>query len=292
MQEETCSRKAEKVVSLTQEEEEALSRQAEIPVFRLMDLTDPTGGGSCVAIKLGTKLFLATAAHVVHARHEYEIILPDRVGSLKYPFVDIHKDEDSDVAALEIKSSMVNVFRDEFICQDQLLCHFDQQHAWPAIVIGYPSELLGHGRVTSAIPGINIVVRPTRAFTLHTSTIPKEKWPLRARPLYDIFLNYEQYKAEKTAMKCLHSGNAGVTAQVFHRKPPAMPGISGGAIWLKRVTQNPVWKPSLQLIGLQVSWVSEIPRIRGTLIRRWLDLVGRHYPDLREIISGIHENKI
>jgi len=279
-------------LTLRQEEQVALARQAHRPVFRLIDRTNTAGGGSCVAIKLGTRLFLATAAHVVYQKHDYELILPDRTAEPVNQFVAKYTNKEDDVASLEISPPDHCVFSDAFVHEADLLTCLSQDREWPVLVVGYPGEYIRPTRETTLPSNTILRARRVDAYTLCTETIPVANWPknLLDRPVdpsRDLFIGYYP----EARMRLLHRSNAGITPPSFTKDPPSMQGMSGGAVWLERFKVGRIIQPSSQLIGLQVSWKLEARRLRGTLIGRWLELVEKNYPDLRKAISAVRRNR-
>jgi hypothetical protein len=63
------------------------------------------------------------------------------------------------------------------------------------------------------------------------------------------------------------------------------PGLSGGGIWDQGLAPGEVWTPgSARLIAIQCSWHPTKRYVRGTLLRHWVRLISRDYPDLRDLI--------
>ena len=64
-------------------------------------------------------------------------------------------------------------------------------------------------------------------------------------------------------------------------------GVSGGGVWLEppTPTEPKLWQPVVRLVAVEISQGKKW--IRGTLIRHWLNILLRHYPELNEEIAVI-----
>lgn len=248
-------------------QQEANCLQAEKHTWRLLDLDDNTWG-SGVAVKIGSRHFLATAEHVIPKRHKLEVLQPGRNAPVPQDFADFHCADRSagvDVGLLELSLEQADAIGD-FIGVDNILTGYDRRRRLPALVCGFPVENRG-GRGTA----LTEILRP-------------QKWPakvkfcLRDDPGIELEL-----AAERDIIL------------VYERWSPRIPdpiGMSGGGVWIDSSQYRTVYAPGVQLIGLQVGFKADRMMLRGIRIAHWLDLVAEHYSDVAEEISRVKKRRL
>lgn len=256
----------------------AMTEQAHCSTYRLIDETDRTAGGTCVAIELDKRCYFATAAHVVPPGHKFKIVLRDSIAPSIDSFSAIERDVEADVAFLEVHPERVGLLseRASFVDRSRLVTTFDNDREQNVIVLGYPGELLDQQEPQSISSTLEVHPVYCSAFTYLTTTRPISDWPHSAswrRPpdlSRDVFLQY----TPESKMQVSHRSNAGTERASTNRQPPELPGISGGGIWIEpSQREGDIWSPSLQLLALQVDAKPTDHWLRGTLIDRWLRLI-------------------
>ena len=269
----------------------AESHHVHTSVFRLADRDAPDMGGSCVPVKLGSRYFVATAAHVVPTGHRFEIILREPPGRCFDQFESIKRDADVDVAALELPQSAGPLIKDSCVTEDQILTGLDQENVWPVIVIGYPGQFAKLLREDVICPDHTVQHYGCSTFTYHGESLPYAEWPTARldrlpKKGRDLFVHYDPEKQQQ--LERLHPQIAGRAGPLTQGLPPRMPGMSGGGIWVvPRKTVKGIWEPEAYLVALDVDWNAQEKWLRGTLIDLWLGLVGKSYPDLLACIQRI-----
>lgn len=285
--------------SASDEEINAVVHHAHNSVMRLVDRTALDKGGSCVPIKIGSKFFLATAAHVIPDGHEMSAVVRRPQGRCIDNFLARHQDDRTDVGLLELDSSDAWHLRDNFVPEDQILITLDQEEEWPVVVVGYPGVYCAPVFREDIPPDAALEVRAWNAFTYYGFTVPFSEWPnvdplsRSSDKLRDMFINYDPSDKEaQFEMRALHPNNAGSGMPTIKHRPPPPHGMSGGGVWLARESlKGGIWQPAALLVALQVSWKKSEGWMRGILIGEWLKLVERNYPDLKENIAAIRKNE-
>jgi hypothetical protein len=254
-------------------------------------LTLQEESGSAVAIRIGDRFFLATAAHLLKERHEFIVPRrsPDENCLRSSDFLSRHCNDDADVGLLEIDPGKAQKIVDRFLPGERLLLSIPLDRKLGAVIIGYSTDCLSVTRQPGKMPNFELVEKGYAALVFATETVPHDEWPSERleRPLKrgrDILLSYGQapfITFEEPGQKI--SGPSKPSSGA-----PTIKGCSGGGIWVYFCIPSPVWRPCAKLIGLQVSYYRGPGWARGTAIGVWLDLLSRKYPDLRKEIENIH----
>lgn len=268
-------------------ERRALADRAFRVTHRVIDKTASSKGGSCVPIRIGTRIFLATAAHVIPENHNIIVVVKSAVRDHVDRFVARHVNSAADVGCLEVAPVDAESFGEFALTLEDLVPNVSTGREHSVLVVGYPGQHifpLYDGPITES-SGLRIY--GCGGFTFRSYTLTKNDWPtqgLQRRPTKsDLFVAYDP----EDYCLFLHPGNAGTPGQRIDRGPPDMGGVSGGGIWLERnEVGEGVWSPKLRLHGIQTSWMRQGEWLRGSSIGAWLDLVATHYPELRSEIEG------
>lgn len=254
-------------------------------VVRLVDLTAPDHGGSAIKLRVADRHFLATAAHVVPRSHEIRALIPGVADGTVTPQPDWALDESCDVAVLELTDDDAEKLRGNFVTTDELLIQFDHS-VQPAIVVGYPGQFI-HSADQQILADAVARVHDFRSITVFTETLPESEWPadLDRAPRHDtdVFAHFDP--DPHLQMVKLHDAKPeDVEVDDVH-----LGGVSGGGIWIEyqATSDSGIWRPDARLIGIDVSFKPRDKWLRGTLIKRCLDLVQRRYPDLHETIRAV-----
>ncbi len=259
--------------------------QAEQWSVRLQDPEDPTGGGSATQVRLGDRYFLATARHVIEKAPRIELVRPrdqpklsDFINAAWQPGEQAY----ADVGLLELPPNLAKTLG-AFATKANILPGFDSKQEWDVIVSGFPGASHYQSPLGTAFVGT----------TFYQATVPKKAWPTEPvrepDPKNDIFVSYP--KDMRAQMRA--SGSPFDSSASEPIKAPHPRGLSGCGIWLvgeATVGNAKVWRPHLQLIGLQNTNFKRLPLLRGTVIDMWLDLVRHQYPDLKSEIDSIESN--
>lgn len=277
-------------------ETQAAAYRAHGYTFRLIDRTDATSGGTCVSIKIGSRVFLATAGHVLDEGHRFAVILRNLSGECIDEFVCAHRDVEADVGLLELTPQAAARFQGGHLDEKQLLTSLDREREWDVLVIGYPAQCMIPSQEVLLDRNTKCKLILCNAHTYASSTIPLCKYrdfelDQTAGALDgDVFVHYDPGEI----LQCLHSGNAGVVPASLELDPPRLPGMSGGGVWVlpePAGAASGVWAPLVRLVALQVSWMPGKKWLRSAGIGRWLDLVERHYPDLARNVARIRKSE-
>ncbi len=120
----------------------ALTRQASNSTYRLIDKTDPSCGGTVVAININDHYFLASAAHVISKDHNYKIVHRNKPElSLLESFLSRKIDTQADVGLLEIPKEKKHLI-DSWVTISDICTDFDQHTENNVIVVGYPGQYI------------------------------------------------------------------------------------------------------------------------------------------------------
>jgi len=270
----------------------ALASQARRHTYCLIHGSDNAKIGTAVAVKLGERYFLATAAHVIEDdTANVQAILQNQVAVAVSNFVGRHYDLSADVGLLEVSASDAHQF--SFLEHTHLLETIEEQQQLPVIVVGFAGQFCGGAVETDLTPDTLLQMRFCNTLSYHTVVLPKSGWPPDGLPDEncvcqmltegrDMLVDF-QYRQEVQPFTPRSCGGDNPTVECASLDPH---GISGGGIWLAQVTEGPerVSRPDARLIGLQIGWHRTENVLRGVRIGAWLDLVREKYPDLEDTI--------
>jgi hypothetical protein len=249
----------------------ALSQQASGRTYRLIDMTDTSCGGTVIAINIDNRYFFATAAHVIQKDHRYRIVLRNKTEPAPLEsYLSRKINIEADVGLLEIPKEKKHLI-DSWLAVSDICTNFDQSKNNNVIVVGYP------GQYIKQTPEIQITEQDYLEFQICSSlcygsfTLPIGKWPsegLSSQPVegQDIFVDFDSKGDMFTSPP-----NSVNISPANSMQCPELGGMSGGGIWLLESENDPIWKPSVKLIGIQHS-VKKDQWMRGTLIDCWLSL--------------------
>ena len=271
----------------------AFAHQAHASTYRLVDKTDPSRGGTAVAIKIGARCFLATARHVIPNAHEVALVLRDSVVEELSGFAARHLHQKADVGLLELHDRDMSLLGDTFVTPDRFLLGVDQSQEGPVTVIGFPGDLIRDldTHQISEEEYVNVFV--CSAFTFLTVALPLNEWPKSGTetepiPGRDIFIDFHP----ESTMRLLHPAGAGKDPPVVEQERPHPRGISGGGIWvMKKATAKEVWEPRALLCGIQFGYNPKDGWLRGMLLNVWLEIVRDNYPDLRSELQRLQPER-
>ncbi len=262
--------------------------RAHAHTVRLVDSTDPSEGGTGVAIRFGHRFFVATAAHVAQPGHQLSIVLRSPLCHEITVFQARHRDTTGDVAVLELDAKTAIASSLDFLSHEHLQCPLDANEERPVVVIGYPGEYLTALGQEAYPPRASLEFRCCSAFTYCSQTMPFERWPNRERTELglrdcDMFVDFDP----ESRIEILCPDNALSRPPSVEHKAPAIGGVSGGGIWLRESDViNGVWRAAPRLLGLQISCSNGGKWLRGTTIDRIVDLISEHYPDVLHDSNG------
>jgi len=246
----------------------ALLRESTMAVVRYLDNTSialiiknkDVGSGTC--IKIGSRYFIATAAHNLIGCTSGDVLLvhsktpsSHKINITKFGFIGGGKDDLLDVGFIELSEDEVNKSGKRFIEFTQLEFGVHHKDDDLILVSGYPSEIVQILASGNAVTPIGYGTISCRVGTNSFSA-------------YDIFLEYPEE-------------NNAIYDKVLHNLPKAH-GLSGGGFWSLHINDSGLWSTDkIKLIGLDVSWSERNRWVKGIQIQHWLDLVLNEYPDLR-----------
>lgn len=269
-------------------EANALASQAHASTYCLIDLKNGADG-TVVAVNIGSRYFLATAAHVIPASHDFKIVVRDSIDGV-YDFVARHVHPTFDVGLLELLPKDIPRFHDTFVPANALKVQADQQAEYNVTVVGYPGKLIDQIDQRPLSPNETVEVHQCNAFTFHSVALPLSEWPTSGTktapvPGIDIFIDFDP----EDSMHLLNAKTSGEVPIKIELSAPHPAGISGGGIWLLRSsTSNTVWQPVALLHAIQFGFNSS-GWLRGALIDTWLEVVDNNYPDLKSEIQEIRQ---
>lgn len=239
-----------------------------VAIVPLDDETDGlTGlGGSGVAVQIGHRKFVATAAHVLTVPNERLTLLSLAAGDGQAiePGGIVRRgtvNDPSDIAYLELGESLASRLGCGFFPLDRIRPHLGRRAVPAAVMLhGYPGKLREPVTETWLRAG-------AQGFITRTRVAPPEQ------PDYPDRHVFFEYPSEWTFA-------TGV------RDAPPAEGFSGGGLWLLNYLQTKLWVPQhAELVAIQTHWNKAFEWIRATEMQHWLELVSRDYEDLRPLIQ-------
>lgn len=271
---------------------QALAEHARRHTYCLIVEGASTTVGTAVAIQLGQRYFLATAAHVIQGSdHMIKALVRNRTVPHVAHFDAMHCDQQSDMGLLEISPLHSSHFT--FLTRDRLCERMVNRDYPPTMVVGFPVQFnhtlppVGIGR--DAV--LQLII--CNSLTYHTQILPSSDWPNEGlpdengilQPLIeerDMLIDFEPGQ-EVRPFTPQSAGRLNATVECPTLDPH---GMSGGGIWLAqvRMSTHNVSYPDAPLIGLQVGWHQTKNWLHGIHIGAWLDLVREEYPDLKDAL--------
>ncbi len=272
--------------SMTKEEFKAVTQQVQRWTYRLIDRTNPAGGGTGISIKIGDRLFVATAGHVISKNHEYLLVLRNGVVHSISSFVARHIDEHADVGLLEVAADDYEYLIEGCASLANVYTQPEQRAENSVIVGGYPGEYIVRTARKQITEDSDLEVQLCNSLCYLSVTIPVRKWPTEGTERKpeegrDVFVDYEP------GDMFVSLPNTVDIDQAESLQCPKLPGMSGGGIWLLQSKDDVIWRPDAKLIGIQCSVHEQYKWMRGSLIHTWLRLVAKEYPELCEQFGSI-----
>ena len=281
----------EKSRLVTQIGGQAIAEQDRRHTYCLIDQTSNTKIGTCIAIKLGERYFLASAAHVIQNADNLQVLIRDQVTLSISDSIARHYDTGLDLGLIEIPPSDSHCF--EFLSQNVLGTTISDEQEIPVMVMGFPSQFCQPLKEIDLTTELTTRIIGCGTLTFNTVLLHKSEWPKEGlpdengnyRPLIesrDILIDYHP-KSEVKPFTPKTAGTNNPSVECLSLDPH---GISGGGIWFSQMAQKPtgVQFPDARLIGLQLGWHREKNLLRGIRIEAWLDFVRENYPDLKNVI--------
>lgn len=224
--------------------------------------------GSAVAVRIGERRLLATAAHNISGLDlsQIEAVPAGRRPAERLPLREarahpLAERENVDVAWLEIDSTK-NPPGLSFIELSQIIGASPTDDLLPCLVQGYPAKTAEVPRTANE----SAVVESDGFLTL-TIGVCRRRSP--GRPEVDFAIEYPPHDGSLDDIDI----------------PP--PGLSCGGIFLfPPFKTGRIWSPEgLQLLGISRGWWKAEKELVATRIDRWLTLVAEDFPDIRAEIE-------
>lgn len=227
-------------------------------------LREPDGRvdiASGVAVMIGFHYLVATAAHNVEEIDDDSQVRVVPRGLFDHPSLPVlarsHSPSEPDVAWLEIEAQPAMQTGLRFAGLDDLLCGQRHDPQVPFLVQGFPA---------AEVVVVDDAINPF-SLGLLTSSVESETGTNH------LLLEYPPQSAYDRGLELVEP-----------------PGISGGGIWLyPRFDDSPIWSAErAKLVAIARSWSRANSRLRTEPIERWLELVARDFPDVRDDIYVTH----
>lgn len=245
--------------------------------------------GTAVAVQIGSRHFLATAAHVLQQLDQFRVVLRAPLAGVD-GFAAQHVHAELDVGLLEIDPSDVSRFN-HFVPADRIGVRADQEAEYDVIVLGYPTRLRFKVDERQISESETLSVSLCNAFTFSSFALCHSDWPSSTAitpPVLgvDLFIGFQP----QNSLHFLDSSKPCVRSEKIDSEAPHPGGVSGCGIWvLSAATPNRVWQPRAYLHGIQSKYSEDGEWLRGTMMAAWLDLVEVNYPDLEADIQAIRK---
>jgi len=236
-------------------------------------IVDDVEIGTAVAVKLGGRPFLATAAHLIKGKSSIKVLLRNQQRQYISDFAAQYCIGDTDVAFLEPLSKDCDKL--EFVSEDRLWLDNEPETGLSALVVGYPSQLLARAPEMELTNEFLISVVCCQALTFFSNILPETEWPPNglAESLvhgHDLLIDYDpEHKLTPFGPQTAGSSNAAIACSSL-----APQGMSGGGIWLARISESSTGLqcPDAHLVGLQLGWYCGKKLLHGLRIKAWIEL--------------------
>ena len=239
-------------------------------------------------IEIGTRLFVATARHVIPENPLRVLRILNRAGDyerdgfsgfLKW---NRHFEPNKGVGYLELeRETAIQYFGDHDFCRVNRIADLGVGRPdRTAIVIGTPARSVKPVETFDEINRLKYACIPYLTFPL-----PQHEWPGVFEEMpepdekIDVFLDYPKEEC-----------------QIFETEEsttmPDTTGMSGGGVWDQGDHAEKVWFPgSCTLFAIQESCCPHRRSLRATQIKHWIDLILRDYPDLRPELEKFRDTR-
>lgn len=260
-----------------------------VSVYDTKDNDDPSSWGvfSGTLVEIAGRVFVATASHcvVMPASPTRYWILSDtpRRRSDGIPIVVAAWNtpgDRPDVGALELDAASLSQYVSKKPCPlERLKSTGLGRHDRICSLVGNPGEYLQEESIGVASGWKAVVI------SYNSTPIGTADWPnFLASPALDQGIDILMH----------YPGGTGDTTRFDTGLPIELPdprGMSGGGLWDQGFGINEIWSTDdAFLFGIQSAWFDTKRIVRAVQIRHWLQLVHRHYPDLRSEIDGKFPN--
>jgi hypothetical protein len=248
--------------------------------------------GSGVWLKIGQKIFIATAGHIVRSNPNGKVWVLKKSGAYMedgFPsYVNWNKIDDGsvDIGYLELNPAVANQYFSglNFVSISQLhdagIGRSRKLHG----IVGAPRQDVQTWERTELVRGNPGNVRTVQfsVITYLCDVLPMNEWPQVLSGSYhpdgqsDMLIEYPSGKRQSIPPFDMES-------------PPLTPphGMSGGGIWDFGIETGELWNPELcRLVGIQHSFSPQQEIARGTQISHLVSLIESDYPDLRNEINA------
>jgi hypothetical protein len=223
---------------------QGISSQARRFTYCLIDDSSETKVGTAVAIQMGSRFFLATAAHVIRNAETIKAVVQDQVISYVSDFNAKYYDSCSDIGLLEVSSSDSHRFN--FLSAYRLCKKIDDEKKLPVMVVGFAGQFSKPvKRIQLTIDNILPIVY-CNTLTCGTVVLPSSEWPSEELPdengMYkklvdgrDMLIDFEpEPKVTPFTSQSTGTENPRVACQSLYPH-----GMSGGGIWLAQIREGP-----------------------------------------------------
>lgn len=267
--------------------DKAITDQTRSVTFRLLDEDEPTLGGTAVALKIGVRYFLATAAHVISSKHR--VCVPLKTKHLTFSDFarrEYYPDNDPDVGFLEIPKEAVRRFQSAFLDGKYVMTSFDRNSILPVRVVGFPGEYLRVMRREHIAHNQVLETRGIQTFHYLTETLPQSEYPDNTSG--DESVLYVGFRADLPVW--VDPASMDVVPKETGDVTPQLHGMSGCGMWLEQESaEEGIWSADSRLLALQSGYHKGEGWIKGISMLRWLDLVEECYSDLKQSIADIRK---
>lgn len=233
--------------------------------------------GSGTGVRIGSRTFVATAAHVIEPYDDDEIwlIRSEEPSSEPTPIVASSlvgggTHDLLDLAYLELDIEPKDIGK-VLIGIDELMTGICHLPGGLVILNGYPHANIDPEKAKQK-------ELSAQSMSYHVRSIDPEEWP-------DEVISWPHYARRDVNILADYpsEGNVLVDGKPFVLPDPE--GMSGGGIWTLYFPEGAVWSPTQsRLVGIITEWDPSGRWVMGNQIQHWLQLVADDYPDIAEHI--------